>query len=82
MILCEQVGELLPNLDAVNSVEECDKHRAELIELIQGLTVLRQYANLKGTAVHMRLAGKIELARPYESSCEEAYARLPTWAKW
>jgi hypothetical protein len=82
MTLCEQVGELLPNLDAVNSVEECDKLREELIELIEGLKVLRLYANLKGTTVHMRLAGRVVLAQSYESNCEEVFDRLPTWAKW
>jgi len=43
---------------------------------------LSHYANLKGEAMKVRLAGKIETALKLEKEMEEIYEGLADWARW
>ncbi len=40
------------------------------------------YADLKATAMQMRLNGNINGALHYEGLCESIYNRLPDYARW
>jgi hypothetical protein len=80
--LCESVGELLPNFDAVNSVAECEAHRHDLWELEEGIARLTLYVESKRAAVQFRLAGNIPEALKCERTCQEIFEQLPKWARW
>lgn len=43
---------------------------------------LAQYALYKSLAMNFRKHGYIESARIYERYCEEAYKKLPEYARW
>jgi hypothetical protein len=63
------------NLDAVNSVEECDEN-------IHTLELLLRYAKEKRRAVKMRGIGEVNPAHASEMICDRIYKDLPEEARW
>lgn len=76
------IGEVLPNLDAINDENELLAIKIELREISNGLRLLSSYAEGKGNAVECRKAGKIESVLRFEVACGFVYAKLPSWIKW
>lgn len=75
------------NLDAVNSVEECDANRRE-IAAAEGVprrikSILKRYCSNKAIAVKARLEGRIQDAMFWENTCDRLYDDLPDkWRTW
>lgn len=64
------------NLDAVNTVEECDGIQA-------GLSTLMMYLEQKKRAIEFRQKGEISLAVIHEETCDNIYNKLlPEELKW
>ena len=72
----------LPNLDAINDVEDLVTLRGDCKQLRDGFQLLASYCEAKAAAISYRKKGDINLAIKLEKHCDTIFKQLPEWARW